>query len=270
MPVTFCETTKQFLLHTDHTTYGMELYDGCLAHVYWGPRISKLPGLDELYPYGFGSGFSGTDLPGRRFWSTDMLPQEYPTFGSADMRHPALHIRYPDGNAVTRLRYASHRIYPGKQPLAGLPAAYGEESDCETLEITLADEIADILVDLQYTVFPKLDVLTRSARIQNLGKVPCTLERALSFSMDLSDSRYQLIHLPGAWARERHAVRTELTQGSILLDSKRGTSSHNENPCMALVRPETTETTGEAMGFCLVYSGSFAGEAAVEQFGSVR
>ena len=93
MPVTFCETTKQFLLHTDHTTYGMELYDGCLAHVYWGPRISKLPGLDELYPYGFGSGFSGTDLPGRRFFSTDMLPQEYPTFGSADLRHPALHIR---------------------------------------------------------------------------------------------------------------------------------------------------------------------------------
>lgn len=270
MPVTFCETTKQFLLHTDHTTYGMELYDGCLAHVYWGPRISKLPGLDELYPYGFGSGFSGTDLPGRRFCSTDMLPQEYPTFGSADMRHPALHIRYPDGNAVTRLRYASHRIYPGKQPLAGLPAVYGGEGDCETLEITMEDQTAGIAVVLQYTVFPKLDVLTRSARIQNLGKVPCTLERALSFSMDLSDSRYQLIHLPGAWARERHAVRTELTQGSILLDSKRGASSHNENPCMALVRPETTETTGEAMGFCLVYSGSFAGEAAVEQFGSVR
>lgn len=270
MPITFLKTTKQFLLHTDHTSYGMELYDGVLAHVYWGPRINQLPELDALYPYGFCTGFSGMDLPGRRLCSTDLLPQEYPTFGSADMRHPALHIRYLDGSAVTRLRYASHSVYAGKHPLFGLPASYGTETDCETLEITLEDRTAGIAVILQYTVFPKLDVLSRSALIQNRGEDACTLERALSFSMDISDSRYQLVHLPGAWARERHAVRVNLTHGSILLDSKRGASSHNENPCMALVRPETTETTGESMGFCLVYSGNFAAEATVDQFNSLR
>lgn len=270
IPAEFDEEKKQFMLHTDHTTYGMEIYDGCLAHVYWGPRINQLPALDLLYPYEFGSGFSAKDLPEKRLYSTDLLPQEYPTFGSADMRHPALHARYSDGSTVTRLRYASHRIYHGKPLLQGLPASYGDGAECETLEITLTDKISGIAVDLQYTVFPSLDVLTRSARIRNMGERCFTLERVLSFSMDISDSRYQLIHLPGAWARERHAVRSELTQGSILLESNRGASSHSENPCMALVRPETTETTGEALGFCMVYSGNFIAEAAVEKFGSLR
>lgn len=270
MSITYNEAKKQFLLHTDHTTYGMELYDGFLAHVYWGQKVNEIPSLDELYPFRFSSGFSASDIPERNLYSTDVLPQEYPTFGSADMRHPALHIRYAEGNAVTRLQYVSHRIISGKPTLKDLPATYGDASECETLEITLGDDTVGILVVLQYTIFQKLDVLTRSVQISNYGAACCTLERALSFSMDIPDSRYELIHLPGAWARERHAVRMDLTRGSILIDSKRGASSHNENPCMALVRPETTETSGEAIGFCLVYSGNFTGEVSVDQFGSAR
>lgn len=39
MAIVFQEETKQFYLHTDHTSYVMEVYSGYLAHTYWGSRI---------------------------------------------------------------------------------------------------------------------------------------------------------------------------------------------------------------------------------------
>lgn len=268
MAIIFQEQTKQFYLNTKNTSYVMELYAGQLAHAYWGCRIPALPSLDQLYPYRFGADFSATDLPDTRFFSSDKLPQEYPTFGSADMRSPALHLHNEGGDTVTRLRYDSHRIFDGKPVLSGLPATYGD--GCESLEITLKDDFTGLCAVLCYTVFYEQDVLTRSVRIENRGNTPCALEKALSFSLDLHQDGFEVIHLPGAWARERHIQRIPQVTGQLLLDSKRGASSHNENPFLALVRPETTEDHGDAYGFCLCYSGSFQTEVAAEQYGSTR
>ena len=268
MAIIFQEQTKQFYLNTKNTSYVMELYAGQLAHAYWGCRIPALPSLDQLYPYRFGADFSATDLPDTRFFSSDKLPQEYPTFGSADMRSPALHLHNEGGDTVTRLRYDSHRIFDGKPVLSGLPATYGD--GCESLEITLKDDFTGLCAVLCYTVFYEQDVLTRSVRIENQGNTPCALEKVLSFSLDLHQDGFEVIHLPGAWARERHIQRIPQVTGQLLLDSKRGASSHNENPFLALVRPETTEDHGDAYGFCLCYSGSFQTEVAAEQYGSTR
>lgn len=268
MAIIFQEQTKQFYLNTKNTSYVMELYAGQLAHAYWGCRIPALPSLDQLYPYRFGADFSATDLPDTRFFSSDKLPQEYPTFGSADMRSPALHLHNEGGDTVTRLRYDSHRIFDGKPVLSGLPATYGD--GCESLEITLKDDFTGLCAVLCYTVFYEQDVLTRSVRIENRGNTPCALEKVLSFSLDLHQDGFEVIHLPGAWARERHIQRIPQVTGQLLLDSKRGASSHNENPFLALVRPETTEDHGDAYGFCLCYSGSFQTEVAAEQYGSTR
>ena len=51
------------------------------------------------------------------------------------------------------------------------------------------------------------------------------------------------LQLSGAWARERHIIREELRSGSQSIESRRGSSSHAQNPFMALVRKDTTETT---------------------------
>ena len=268
MAILYCEETRQFYLHTHHTSYVMELYEGLLAHSYWGRSVDSIPVLDQMHPYRYGADFSATDIPGRRFFSSDKLPQEYPTYGSADLREPALHVRQKDGSAVTRLRYVAHSIIPGKPVLEGLPSTYGE--DCETLEITLADSHTGLEVTLYYTVFPEKDVITRSVAVKNNGNCPCTLEKIASVSMDISDGNWELLHLWGGWAKERHTECKPLLHGTITLDSKRGASSHNENPFMALVRPDTTETDGEAYGFCLVYSGSFCAQAGVDQFDFTR
>lgn len=268
MAIIFCEETKQFYLHTHNTSYVMELYEGFLAHSYWGKSVDAIPVLDQMHPFRYGADFSATDIPGRRFFSSDKLPQEYPTYGSADLREPALHLRHWDGNAITRLRYASHRILEGKPQLKGLPATYGES--CQTLEITLEDPHTGLNAILSYTVFPEEDVLTRSVTLANTGSTACTIEKIASMSMDLHDGNCELVHLWGSWARERHTERKPLLHGTITLDSKRGASSHNENPFMALVRPDTTETTGDAYGFCLVYSGNFCAQVSVDQFNFTR
>ena len=168
MSIYFNRETMQFYLHTKHTSYVMELYANHLAHSYWGSRVNEIPNLEAYYPFWFGADFSATNIPGRMLNSTDKLPQEYPTYGTGDMRSPALQIENAAGDSITCLCYEGHRIFSGKPQLSGLPATYGD--DCETLEITLTDKLTGITAVLTYTVFPEKDVLTRSVRIENRGK----------------------------------------------------------------------------------------------------
>src|SRR5690606_29446427 len=74
-----------------------------------------------------------------------------------------------------------------------------------------------------------------------------------------------MINLPGAHERERDIERLPLRRGIQSIGSLRGSSSHQQNPFLALVRPETTETTGEAYGFSFVYSGNFEASVEVDQ-----
>lgn len=268
MSIYFNQETMQFYLHTRHTSYVMELYENRLAHSYWGSRVNEIPNLEHYYPFWFGADLSATDIPGRRLNSTDKLPQEYPTYGTGDMRSPALQVENAAGDSITRLCYESHRIFAGKPQLAGLPATYGD--DCETLEITLTDDFSGVTAVLNYTVFPEKDALTRSVQIENRGNTTCNLEKVASFCLDLHQDGFEVIHLHGAWAKERHIQRLPQSAATMVFDSKRGASSHNENPFIALVRPETTENYGDAYGFCLIYSGSFFAEVSGEQYGSTR
>ena len=48
------------------------------------------------------------------------------------------------------------------------------------------------------------------------------------------------------------------------MDSRRGNSSHEQNPFVALKRPCTTEESGEVIGFSLIYSGNFRIQAEVD------
>ena len=61
MSISFHAETKQFYLHTQNTSYVMELYDGHLAHSYWGSRVGALPTLDR-YSFPFGASFSGNTV----------------------------------------------------------------------------------------------------------------------------------------------------------------------------------------------------------------
>ena len=102
-------------------------------------------------------------------------------------------------------------IYKGKPKLEGLPATYVDiVDDAETLEIELLDSCIGLKVILSYTVFEKLDVITRSVKFLNEGTQTLKLLRCLSMSIDFKHSDFDLFHLSGAWARERYITRRSL------------------------------------------------------------
>ncbi|MBR2499389.1 MAG: alpha-galactosidase, partial [Clostridia bacterium] len=82
--------------------------------------------------------------------------------------------------------------------------------------------------------------------------------------------KWDVLTLPGAHLRERFIERNKLSHGIFSIDSKRGVSSGQMNPFMALVRKNTDESQGEAYGFNLVYSGDFVFKAQIEENDNVR
>ena len=263
MPIEWNSDTREFHVRNDRVSYILRvLENGWLGHVYFGSALTGERSYARLVPgefYGFSNRLG------------EPVPLEYPSDGSGDYRIPALAIELSDGSGVLDLRYRDHRVVPGKPAIAVLPSTYVEVGgEAETLEIVLADAIAQIEVHLRYTIYRDRPVVVRGARVVNVGKVPAILRSAMSASLDLPDSGWQLVALSGDWARERHVHRQDLRPGRQSVSSGRGSSSHQHNPFVALVRPATTEDSGEAIGLSLVYSGNFLAEAEVEPFGTAR
>ncbi|KWX80455.1 alpha-galactosidase [Paenibacillus riograndensis] len=266
------ETLGLFHLQSKDTSYIIQLVEGYPSHVYWGARLrhdNSLAGVLELRER---SSFSPIPLLSNPSLSLDALPQEYPQYGTSDFRRPAYQVLLADGTRTTELKYAGYRITPGKPALEGLPALYTEaDHEAQTLELTLNDDYTGLTVKLLYTVFADHSAIARSVRFEHNGQAPLRLEQALSASVDFADSAYDTLHLSGAWARERHVQRRRLSAGAaVSLESRRGSSSHQANPFLALLRPGTDEDQGDVYGFSLVYSGSFAAVAEVEQFNQTR
>lgn len=263
------EQEKIFHLKTGRTSYVMGVYENTLLHLYWGDALT--PGCETFSQLiqTKGRSFCATDLPDGL--STDTLPMEFPTFGSADLRTPALHVRYADGSRITRLTYDSYRILDGKPALEGLPATYAEEGDdVQTLEITLCDTYSGLRVVLSYGVFGTLDAITRSVRVENGGNDSVTLLNVMSACLDFQQLGMEMLHLPGAWARERFPERVPVMRGKMTVDSLRGASSALHNPFAALLEPDTTERRGRVWGMNLVYSGNFTAGAEAEPYGCTR
>lgn len=78
----------------------------------------------------------------------------------------------------------------------------------------------------------------------------------MSMSLDLPDQDYEMIELTGSWARERSIKTRKLTEGIQSIYSLRGCSSHQFN-FYCFKREDCKETSGEVLGFSLVYSGNF-------------
>jgi alpha-galactosidase len=209
--------------------------------------------------------------PARPLVSLDSLPREYPAFGNSDFRSPAFQVLQEDGSTVSDLAHRSDRIVPGKPELPGLPSTYAESGDgVETLELELLDELVGLEVVLSYSVFPDYDAIARSVRFRNLGPRPLRLLRALSASVDLPGSGFEMLHLSGDWGRERAVFRRPLAPGIQSVGSRRGASSHQHNPFIALLEPGADEDRGEVLAMSLVYSGNFLAQAEVDQKGGTR
>ena len=270
MGIQFDKESTIFHLQALETSYIIKIEgSGYLSHVYWGKKIRGYKGSNQVQF--LDRAFSpNPDLSNRKL-SLDTLPQEYPGYGNSDFRDPAYQIQLENGTTITDLRYLSHSIEKGKEGLDGLPSTYVEEdAEAETLKIECLDALTNCRVILSYTVYEKRNVITRSVKFINDGAQNLKLQRALSASVDFRDDEFDLVQLSGAWARERHIVRQPLRSGSQSIESRRGASSHQQNPFVALLRKDATEDHGEVFAFNFVYSGNFLAQVEVDQFHTSR
>lgn len=242
--------------------------DKYLMNRYFGRHIGQYAG--SACPFFFDRGFCSNPDPEDKSFSLDTLPREYPDMNQGDFRSPAYIIQTEDGCRVTRFYYKEYEIIKGKPALDGLPAVYAQQDEAETLCITLEDTCLCAQIKLYYTIFRDYDVICRHVELVNKGKQDIYIEHLMSMSFDFPGTDYDLLTLTGSHTYEKHIIRRPISGNSVVIESSRGCSSPQENPCVILMEKESAEAYGQVWGFNYVYSGDFQAVVQTGQYSSVR
>ena len=271
MPIVYDENKRVFKLDTPHSSYAFHVTgSNHLIHLYYGAYIPetdithmmRIPNDEPFVP-------AVHDAMGPH--SFDCAAMEFPTSGVADFREPCMQLMDKNGMSACECYYSGYNIFKGKKKLEGLPATYANsEDEVTSLEVYCKDPLNGLEITLQYSVFEKLDVITRSVKVRNGGSDPIELRRLLSTCVELDSKDYDMITLYGTWARERHVQRNPLHFGKQVVDSCRGSTSHAHNNFIAVVDKNATEDYGDCYGFALCYSGSFIAGCEVNQYEKTR
>ena len=237
-----------------HVYYGKKLNDYHLAHVLRVKEGPLVPSVNNRDRVAF----------------LDSFPMEYPAGGLGDYRESCISIETKAGNMGLSLNYVSHKITEGKEGLANLPASFGKEKECTTLEILCEDSHIGLRAVLSYTVFEDVDVITRSVRVINNGKDTLYLTKVFSACLDMDNRDFEALSLHGAWARERQIQCVPVSHGKFSVESIRGESSHQDHPFMALKTKGTDQDHGEVYAMHFIYSGNFKVTVQNDSFDQIR
>ncbi|MCQ2511578.1 MAG: alpha-galactosidase, partial [Lachnospiraceae bacterium] len=277
MSIVYNPNSKLFVLSTKNTEYQMKIDEiGILQHLYYGAPVG---GMDMSYRlWQLDRGFSGNPYEYRddRWKSLDTIPQEFTGANVGDLRISSLSIKSANGSRSCDLRYKCHEIMQGKYTLDGLPYVRGNngdlaiEEDCQSLAITLWDELIGLEIKLLYGVFEKKDVITRAMVLTNNGKDWLRVNKLSSVCVDFPYGHYDLIHFHGRHCMERQMERVPVEHNIISIQSKRGMSSHHHNPFVILCEKDTNQNQGGAYGFMLMYSGNHKTEVEQDYLNSTR
>ena len=254
-----------FYLNTKNTTYLFRITKWKhLEHIYYGPGLENIPDIVALTrkttaQTGTTVMYDDTD----ETYSLDNIPLEWSGTGRGDYRFSPMEARMPDTTFVTDFLYQEYEITKGSAKMQTLPNAYGTIQECETLCITLYDEIQETECKLYYTVYEQCDVITRRCVITNHSKKGIALRKTMSLMLDLPNRNYKMHTFDGGWIKEAHRHSREITYGMTVNSSTTGNSSNKHNPGFLLAEKTALEDSGWVYGFNLVYSGNHWGS--VEQ-----
>lgn len=271
MPIQFNQTSQIFHLYNDQISYILGILpNGHLGHYHFGSRLEE-PLSSDLFRADQNKGLTAYVNPNDFGFSLNLERQEYPVFGTSDFREPALTLTLQTGSQIVDFKYSHHLITAGKPPISGLPSTFSTtENPCSTLVITLKDRVTDLELDLYFSLFETLPIMSRRAELVNRSGAPITIDKIMSMSIDLMDDDWQWLQFSGDWIKERHLYKTSLRPGIQSIESRRGASGAEHNPFLILKRPDTNEVQGEALGVSLVYSSNFSISGQVDANGVTR
>ncbi|MDD3999507.1 MAG: alpha-galactosidase [Bacilli bacterium] len=240
-----------FHIQTKNTSYVFsKTASGLLLHNYYGQKVDfvNFNSITQKLAGGFGTSvlYEGNDNQ-----HMDILELEYSSTGIGDYRETAINLFNQDSGYSSSFKYQSYQIL--KTDSSTLPASYGEN---EVLLINLFDEVNKLKLELFYKIYSDVDVISRYAKLSNLGDNTFVLNRLSSLQLDFLNEEYLMMTFEGAWAKERHLKEKELISGIYINDSKTGGSSNRRNPLVILRKKNTGEDNGACLGLNMVYSGN--------------
>lgn len=269
------ETKNKTLIHLYNSNISYYVYInkfGFLQNPYFGERLDNLFDLAQLVGTRWPTSYFDKNIneeitlkDGEESYRTDLGNQEIFSHGFNDFRESAIILRKSDGSFESNFKYISHKIYKGIKPLLDLPSAdrklnslkIQNEENVDTLEILLKDSESSIYLYEFISIYNDKDIIVKSFKVVNNEKDSIKLNRCYSMQMSLNNDDYLVHHFCGSWGNERNEVVNEIVSDCQVIESKQGRSSHYENPFIFLTKKETTYSSGEAIGFNLIWSGNF-------------
>lgn len=224
-------TGDTFSLQTTNTTYAFALDNvGLLRHLHWGRAIRDVaqmpvPVLLEV----------STNDP-----VTHLTPEEFPAHGGFRYGETCLKVTLADGSRELRLNVVGHDVH-------------GDE-----LVVKQRDDFAGVEVDLHYRVIADLDLIERWAVVRNTGEHRIVVESLVSGQLHMPATDLRLTNVHGHWNAEQQQFQQEVSYGKVVVEMRRGTSTHHHNPYLVLDR-QATEEHGEVWFAALNFGGNFKG-----------
>lgn len=255
--VTAPPEARVFRLDGGGVTYALGVDDkGYVQPLYWGASLAPDDPLVSADPVKTGDPvlvkapgeLSGFDPAG------SVTPQEYPGQGEGLVSDPGIKTIFADGNRDLVLKYKSHRVQG------------------ETLYVELADIRRPLTVTLRYTIDPDTGVVARSTSVRNGDRRPVRVDQIASavFTLPVGDD-YRLHYLTGRHAAEWTKKEVSITPALTVLESRRGSTGHGNNPFFAIGKDGlTTEEHGPVWYGALAWSGSFRISVGQDNLGRVR
>jgi alpha-galactosidase len=251
--VIYDASNRCWVLQMEASTYcfGLSHGDSSLQHIYWGPCIdstaaSEMAYLAEPISVAFES-------------PTGISREEYAPWGEMRYSEPCLKVEFADGTRVIEWAFEEHGV---------------ERSGVsQTLWLRFRDRAFPLIVTLYYRIYSGHDVIERWARLENTGgSGPVTIEQALSADWrPPRRERYRLTYLYGQHVKEMQIAAALLSPGKIVLESRRGATSHQFNPWMALdPDASASEESGEVWSAALAWSGSWKIVVETTTYGDVH
>jgi alpha-galactosidase len=204
---------------------------GQLQTLYWGRRLSR----GDRFPAPQSSPAPSSFDP-----EINTTPQEYVAWGGGLYVEPDLKITFPDGNRDLALQYVSYR------------------KDGDVLTVQMKDILREVYVQLHYHIDEATGILSRHVEIQNKTSSALNIEQVASATINLPRGEdYKVRYLTGRWAGEWNLQQQHIQPGKLLIESRRGTTSAQNNPWFAIDRGSNDSESGDVWFGALAWSGSW-------------
>ncbi len=241
------ENNGVFVIETASTHYVTAIdTEGLLNHIYWGK-----PCRAEDYFSGYDGREKNSNHSAREFSKT-----EYSAYSGPIYRPTALMATFADGCRETLLTYDGFNIT--------------EEKDSVLLEVYFSDKPYCLSATICYRIRKGYDIIERFSRIKNNSENTVILNKISSGEFNFPSRKpYASTNMNGSWGAEFRTEQTEVKNGTLIYESKKGNSGHTNSPFFILSQ-NADEAQGDVYFGALAWTGNFKVEISRDYVGMTR